>query len=402
MHVVVLGAGVIGVTTAYYLSRHGHRVTIVDKADEIAAGASAGNGGQLSYSFTDALASPSLLLKMPRLMLGLDAAFHLRPPLDRQLIGWGLSFLRQCMPGRQVENTMAVTELALRSASLLAELRNQVPFDFSFRRAGKLVMLTDRAAMRDAEKMCALKRNLGCDIEVISFERAVEIEPAVEKLSGTYAGAVFSVNDEIGNSKEFANELGQWLAGNHDIELRLKTRVERIVVGDDGVKRIDSNQGAIETDAVVVCMGAWSGQVLRPLGIDPDIYPMRGYSLTLPLAEGSNRVSITDLGSKIVFSRIGERMRIAGFADFVGFQTGKDHARAQVLLETSRKVAPAIADYDVESTDEWAGFRPLTPDSKPIFGASSVPGLHLNTGHGSLGWTLACATSHDVAAGLQH
>ena len=129
MHVVVLGAGVIGVTTAYYLSQHGHRVTIVDKADEIAAGASAGNGGQLSYSFTDALASPALLLKMPRLMLGLDTAFHLRPPLDRQLIGWGLSFLRECMPGRQVENTVAVTELALRSANLMAEIREQVPFE---------------------------------------------------------------------------------------------------------------------------------------------------------------------------------------------------------------------------------------------------------------------------------
>jgi D-amino-acid dehydrogenase len=400
MHVIVLGAGVIGVTTAYYLSQKGHRVTVVDSAHEPASGASGGNGGQLSYSFTDAMASPALLSKMPRLIAGLDPAFHIRPAINSQLIRWGLSFLQQCRHERNRENTTAILNLALRSATLMAELRSQLKLDFSFRRAGKLVMLTHQEAQNEAQEMCELKREHGCDVDVISFGRAVKIEPALDRMTNGYFGAVYSESDEVGDSQTFTTGLGRWLTENRAVEFRLKTRVQNIITRNDKLLAVDTDQGRLDSDAMVVCMGSWSNRILHPLGIKTHIYPMRGYSMTLPAGRDSNYVSITDPNSKMVFSRLGDQVRIAGFADFVDYRTTKDSERIETLLATARKIAPQIADYDVDSINGWGGFRPMTPDSRPLTGPSKVKGLHLNTGHGMLGWTLACATSHDVALGI--
>lgn len=400
MHVVVLGAGVVGVSTAYYLADRGHSVTVVDRAGSVAAGASAGNGAQLSYSFTDAMASPALLSKIPKMMTGLDPAFYVRPPLNSQLVCWGQAFLRQCSGHHNRQNTTTVLQLALRSSSLMDDLRSRTGLEFSFRQAGKLVMLNGHAAMTDAAKICALKRQYDCDARVVTFAEAVALEPALTHMKNKYTGAVYSENDQVGNSLEFTTGLAQWLKLNREVEFKLDTSVSKIVTRDRKLAAVETVQGTLQADAVVVCLGAWSKQLLDPIGIRTNIYPMRGYSVTLPAAETSNSVSISDTAYKIVFSRLGDKMRIAGFADFVGYRTDMDEARARVLLETARKIAPAIANYDVNSAEEWGGFRPMTPDSRPIIGPSSIEGIHLNTGHGMLGWTLACASGHDAAAGI--
>ena len=400
MHVVVLGAGVVGVTTAYFLSERGHRVTLVDRAASVASGATAGNGAQLSYSFTDAMGSPALLSKIPKMMSGLDPAFYVRPPLNSQLVCWGQAFLRQCSGHHNRQNTLALLQLALRSASLMTGLRNHTEVEFSFRQAGKLVLLQGQAAMMQAAKVCTLKREYGCDARVVNFAEATHIEPALQHMKNEYTGAVYSENDQVGNSLEFTIGLAQWLERNRETEIRLDTAVKRIVTRGNKLTAVETDQGDLQADAVVVCLGAWSKQLLDPLGIRTNIYPMRGYSVTLPTKDTSNLVSITDTAYKIVFSRLGEKMRIAGFADFVGYRTGMDNARARELLETAREIAPAIANYDVDSAEEWGGFRPMTPDSRPLIGPTSIQGVHLNTGHGMLGWTLACASGHDVAAGI--
>ena len=400
MHVVVLGAGVVGVTTAYYLTERGHIVTVVDRADTVASGASAGNGGQLSYSFTDAMASPALLSKIPKMMSGLDPAFYVRPPLDSQLFCWGPAFLRQCSGHQNRQNTIAVLQLALRSAELMTALRNRTGLDFSFRRAGKLVMLNGQEAMREATKNCTLKRQYGCDARLVTFAEAVELEPALGQMKPEYTGAVYSENDEVGDSLEFTSELSRWLSQHREVQFKLNTPVNRIVTRGRRFEALETDQGLIEADAVVVSLGAWSNALLNPLGIRTNIYPMRGYSVTLAACETSNSVSISDTGYKIVFSRIGDRMRIAGFADFVGYRTDRDHERVQVLMQTARRIAPSIARYDAADIGEWGGFRPMTPDSRPLIGPTSIDGIHLNTGHGMLGWTLACVSGHDVAAGV--
>jgi D-amino-acid dehydrogenase len=365
MHVVVLGAGVVGVTTAYYLTERGHTVTVVDQAGEVASGASGGNGGQLSYSFTDAMASPALLAKLPRVISGLDPAFCVRPPIDTLPVRWGLDFLSQCTSQRARSNTLAVLQMAMRSSSLMAELRSQVP---------------------------------GCDVQVITPEQATEIEPALAFIKTPFAGAVYSENDEVGDVLSFTSQLGQWLTGNRNTEFQFNTTIHRIITEGGKLHAVETSNGTLKPDAVVVCLGAWSDQVLKPLGIRANIYPVRGYSVTLPAGEKSNSVSITDLGSKMVYSRLGDQIRIAGFADFIGFKTDRDEDRQRELLDAARNFAPDIADFDVSSVNEWGGYRPMTPNSRPLVGPTPVEGLYLNTGHGMLGWTLACVSGHDLAA----
>ncbi|MCK4975834.1 MAG: FAD-dependent oxidoreductase, partial [Anaerolineales bacterium] len=274
MHVVVLGAGVIGVTTAYYLSERGHTVTVVDHAQEVAAGASGGNGGQLSYSFTDAMASPALLPKLPGIMASLNPAFHVHPPINPGLIRWGLTFLNQCTTRKHRQNTLAVLQLALRSGALIKELRSQTSLEFSYRRAGKLVMQDSRSALAEAGEVCALKRQYGCDVQVVSLEQAMEIEPALKEMKNNYAGAVYSESDEVGNPLAFTSQLAQWLAANRDTEFKLNTSVRDIVTRGGKLVAVETDKGTLEPDAVVVCLGAWSNRLLHPLGIKTNIYPI--------------------------------------------------------------------------------------------------------------------------------
>jgi D-amino-acid dehydrogenase len=397
MHVVVLGAGVVGVTTAYYLTERGHTVTVVDQADEVASGASGGNGGQLSYSFTDAMASPALLAKLPRVISGLDPAFCMRPPIGTLPVRWGLNFLSQCTSQRARSNTLAVLQMAMHSSSLMAELRSQVPLDFSFRRAGRLVLLSKPSELQAAEDSCEIKRQYGCDVRVITPEQATEIEPALAFTRSPFAGAVYSENDEVGNVLSFTSQLAQWLGNERNTEFQFNTTVHRIITEGGKLRAVETSNGTLKPDAVVVCLGAWSDRVFKPLGIRANIYPVRGYSVTLPAGDKSNSVSITDLGSKMVYSRLGDQIRIAGFADFVGYRTDRDEDRVRELLNAARNFAPDIADFDVSAMSEWGGFRPMTPDSRPVVGPSPVEGLYLNTGHGMLGWTLACVSGHELA-----
>lgn len=397
MHVVVLGAGVIGVTTAYYLVERGHTVTVIDRADEAASGASGGNGGQLSYSFTDAMASPALFAKLPRVISGLDPAFCIRPPIDSLPVRWGLGFLSQCTPQRARSNTLAVLQMAMRSSSLMAELRSRIPLDFSFRRAGKLVLFNKPSELQAASDTCVIKQQYGCDVRVITADQATEIEPALAFISTPVAGAVYSENDEVGDVLSFTSQLGQWLVNNRNTEFQFNTTVHHITADSGKLSTVVTSNETLRPDAIVVCLGAWSDRVLKPLGISANIYPVRGYSVTLPAGERSNSVSITDLGSKMVYSRLGNQIRIAGFADFVGFTTDRDEDRVRKLLDTARNFAPDIADFNVSAMSEWGGFRPMTPDSRPLVGPTAVEGLYLNTGHGMLGWTLACVSGHDLA-----
>lgn len=400
MHVVVLGAGVIGVTTAYYLSERGHDVTVVDSADRVAAGASGGNGAQLSYSFVDAMASPALLGKFPKIMSGLDPAFYVSPPITSQLVRWGLAFLGQCTNRKHAQNTRTVLNLALRSATLMKDLRARTSVQFSFKQAGKLVMLEGQAAHAQAEQSCALKRDYGCKVRVISMEEAVAIEPALAHMNNGYSGAVYAESDELGDSLAFTTELGEWLSQNHGTQFKLNTSVRNIIASKGELAAVETDKGMLRPDAVVVCLGACSDRLLGPLGIRTSIYPMRGYSVTLPKCDRSNTVSISDLSNKMVFSRLDDRVRIAGFADFVGYRTQKDSQRVAKLLSVARKIAPDIGDYNASTVNQWGGFRPMTPNNQPLIGPTAVKGVHVNTGHGMLGWTLACVSGHDAAAGI--
>ncbi|MGI9248977.1 MAG: FAD-dependent oxidoreductase [Woeseiaceae bacterium] len=395
MRVIVLGAGVVGVTTAYYLSQLGCEVTVVDRADEVGDGASYANAGQLSYSFTDALAKPAFLASIPGLVLGRDDGVQVR--LSPRLVAWGMRFVRQCTTEHARDNTLAVLKIAMRSADLLAELRDALPFDFWHREAGKLVLLSTQAELDGAKATLELKQSHGCNTEILSPSEAKSVEPALNEVSEDIAGAVYSRSDEVADSLLFTAGLKDWLEANAAVDFRLSSNATRLVESEGRTRAVIVDDDTLEADAFVVCMGAWSHKLLRTVGINPHVFPVRGYSITLPPGEAAPSVSMTALKHRMVYSRLNGLVRIAGFADFRGFDTSTDDRRTDFLLDLARRYAPQAADYDVQDVKPWGGFRPMTPSGQPQVGPTRSKGLFVNTGHGMLGWTLACATSYDAA-----
>ena len=395
MRIVVLGAGVVGVTTAYYLSQLGCEVTVVDRAEQAGDGATFGNAGQLSYSFTDALAKPAFLAHLPGMLLGRDSGSKVR--LSPDLVPWGLRFLGQCTTAKAKRNTLAVLELAMRSAELMAELQEALQLDFAHRKAGKLVLLTDDDAVEAARATTAMKQQHGCDVRVLTRDEAVAIEPAIEDMSDEIVAAVYSASDEVADSQLFATRLKDWLVAQNAAEFRLSAQARRLVAHKGRAQGVVADGEEIEADAVVVCLGAWAQEFLRQAGVNPHIVPVRGYSITLPPGPSAPNVSVTALEHKMVYSRLDGATRVAGFADFTGFDTRDDDRRIALLAKLAEKFAPQAADYRAADVRAWGGFRPMTPDGRPLVGATKIPGLFVNVGHGMLGWTLACATAYDAA-----
>lgn len=397
MRVAVLGAGVIGISTAYYLAQRGHSVTVFEGAASVASATSQANGAQLSYSYTDAMARPEFVPKIPGLMMGSDPSVQVKSLGNLALIPWGLRFLGQCTSSKARDNTLAVLEIAQRSASLMKALQDSVGLEFSHLRPGKLVLLPGEPALAAARQAAELKRRHGCDIRVLSPAEAMEREPALAFMDQGFVGAVYSPGDEVGDPLAFSRELANWLVKNRGVDLRLAEGVTGLVCKGRRVKGVRTAAGECEFDATVVCMGPWSGQLLKPLGINANICPVRGYSVTLPPGEQAPQASITSIRHRMVFGRVNGVVRIAGFADFLGFNADGDAGRIDTMLDIARRIAPGAADYSVPDKQPWGGFRAMTPSGRPLVGASGRPGLFVNVGHGMLGWTLACATGHDVA-----
>lgn len=398
MHVLVLGAGVVGVTTAYYLAERGCNVTVVDREDTVASGASYGNAGQLSYSFTDSLAKPDFFAQLPGLLLGREPGSKVR--LDPALIGWGLRFLTQCTSARAAKNTIALLRVAMRSGELMQDFMRSVPIEFSHRPAGKLILLTDEKQLLSAKKTCALKRANGCVTDVLTREETLSIEPTLAEVNEDFIASVYSKDDTIADSFQFTSRLRSHLESTGHATFRLGAKVHGIEAAQGRFTSVALEDDTIVADAVVVCAGVQSAALLRPLGIRLPMYPVRGYSLTLPVADATPSASYTALRRRMVIGRIGDSVRIAGFADFVGYRTDADKERIRALFKLAKDIAPGAADYEAADCRPWAGNRPMTPSGQPFVGPSKVEGLYLNTGHGMLGWTLAHACAADVATAV--
>ncbi|MFT5139865.1 MAG: D-amino-acid dehydrogenase, partial [Rhodothermales bacterium] len=297
-------------------------------------------------------------------------------------------------------NTVAVLKLALESSKLLHNIRKKIPINFSFRQAGKLVMIDSQSSLVSARNSRLMKKEQGCETKILSLSEACEIEPGLRSFKHDYLGAVWSEHDEVGCPKMFCQALSQWLQENRSVEVRLNESIKSIETNNGKLVEIITSSGGIQPDAVVVCLGACSAEMLEPLGIRANIYPIRGYSVTLPLGAAPIETSVTDLGNKIVFSRLGDQIRIAGMADIVGFNSKHDPQRLKQLVEIAHSLAPEVADFNAKPDHGWGGYRPMTPDSRPLVGSTPVKGVFLNTGHGMLGWTLACATGNQVAKQL--
>lgn len=400
MRVVVLGAGVAGATSAYYLAARGYDVTVIEREAEAARGTTFANGGQLSYSFTDALARPSFIPTLPGLLLGRDPAIRIRPWNRPYLLPWSLRFLSQCTTRRARENTLAVLSLALRSRERLADIREQTRVQFTYAGKGKLVLLpsaTDLATVRAGIRM---KREHGCETELLDMPAATALEPALDGFTDQYAAAIYSAADEVGDARLFTQGILDWLVREKGVDVRYGTCAARIDSRGGRFRSVETGNDSFTGDALVVALGHESDTILRTAGLHVPIYPVRGYSMTLPRGTQAPAISITDTRRRVLWCPLGDSMRVSGFADFVGDSSALDSERQALLGAVAEAIAPQAADYAAESRAPWAGSRPMTPDGRPLTGPTRTPGIFVNCGHGMLGWTLAAATGDDVAAAV--
>ncbi|NVK44523.1 MAG: D-amino acid dehydrogenase [Oceanospirillaceae bacterium] len=396
MKIAVLGAGVVGVTTAYYLGLKGYRVTLVDADKSVAGKTSYANGGQLSYSYTDSLASPSILPKLHKLVRGKDPAFTIKPSADPKLIKWGMRFLRNCTREREQFNTRAVLRLAMHSRGELHRMLERHEIRFEHRMAGKLHIYTDVYAFESACIKAQLKQSWGCPQEILDSNACLQKEPALKHFSDDIAGGIYSPLDEVGDAQAFSVALAEICVKEFGCELMLETAITGIRTANNRVIGVDTRNGPVNADAYVFALGPQSPLFARILGIDLPIYPLKGYSITVPAGPEAPEVSITDTQNKVVFCTLGNKLRIAGIAELVGYSDSIEASRIEQLIEIGRKRLPLAGDYDT-ILHQWSGLRPLTPQSAPLLGKSGLGNLYLNTGHGMLGWTLACGSASILA-----
>lgn len=411
MRVAVVGAGTIGLTTAYFLNDQGASVSVFDSAEAVATEASFANGGQLSYSFADGMATPAMLLKLPRILLRQDPAIRARPHFSPRFLSWGLQFLWSCLPRQSDRSASALLDLALRSQQRLADLHECMGTQYAYRRNGKLVLLNN-APSTALLKQIEQKRSAGCAIELVSAEQAETLEPALRTLQRRPSAAIYGSNDAVGDARTYAQCLSTLLA-NRGACLRLGSPVQSLVTANNIVSAVTLTDGSTEQfDAVVVCTGG-ATHLLSGLKLPASIYPVTGYSLTLPVGETVLDKSLTLLDDKIVLARLGEHIRIAGMAD-INWPSARQPERIRKLLDIARTKAPHLACYPTDAELDaaingdtspacsvWTGHRPMTPSGLPLTGETEVSGLFLNLGHGMLGWTLAGETSAAVASAVR-
>ncbi|TVS00407.1 MAG: D-amino acid dehydrogenase [Rhodospirillales bacterium] len=397
MTILVLGAGVVGVATAYCLARDGHAVTVVDRQPGPALEASFANGGQISANHATPWAGPATPWKALKWLGRADAPLLLHLRADPALFAWLWRFLGNCTTARMQRNTERALRVALYSRQQLAELRAETGIRYHELSRGILHIFRDRAEHRAALGQVELMNRLGCRRQVVDPDQCLAIEPALATVRPRLIGGIFSPDDESGDAYAFSAGLAERAAAR-GARFRFGAEVRRLTATDDRVAGIELADGErLAAEAVVVALGSTSPLLLRPLGIRLPVYPAKGYSVTIPVAEGgiAPTVSLIDDEVKMVYSRLGDRLRAAGTAEFIGYDASVEPKRARFLLDKAMELFPQCGDP--ARAELWAGLRPSTPDGVPVLGRTGFANLFLNTGHGTLGWTMACGAGRIVA-----
>ena len=401
MKVIVLGAGLLGVTSAYFLRQQGYEVTVVDRQASAAAETSFANGGQISVSHAEPWANPGAPLKVLKWLGKEDAPLLFRLRADARQWRWGLQFLRECTPARTRHNIEQIVRLGTYSRDTLQQLRRDRDIAYDERTQGILHFYTSQQEFDAAEAPAAQMRELGCDRRVISADEAVKIEPALAHIRPQLAGATYTSEDESGDANRFARELVR-RCEQDGVQFLMSHTVTALRTAGGEIDHVEATDSEgrfqrLRADAYVLAMGSLSPLLAKPLGIELPIYPAKGYSVTMPVKDAAmaHQVSLTDDEFKLVFSRLGDRLRIAGTAELNGYDRDLNRVRCEAIVRRVEELFPGAGD--TERAQFWTGLRPATPSNVPIIGRSKVGKLFLNTGHGTLGWTHACGSGKSIA-----
>jgi len=396
MHVLILGSGVIGTTTAYYLARAGHQVTVVDRQPGVALETSFANAGEVSPGYSAPWAGPGVPLKAIKWLLMQHRPLVIKSLLDPAMWRWGLQMLRNCTAERYRINKARMVRLAEYSRDCLRELRADTGIRYDERSLGTLQLFRTQAQLDGMGKDIEILKEYGVPFEVLDRAGYVQYEPALAPVKDKFVGALRLPGDETGDCHLFTQNLAT-LARGLGVDFRFGENIVGIDHANGDIAGVRTDRGTLTADRYVVALGSYSTKLLAPLGIDIPVYPVKGFSITVPITDASRapESTIMDETHKVAVTRLGERIRVGGTAQLSGFDLELEAPRRRTLEFVVKDLFPHGGD--VGKAEFWTGLRPMTPDGTPIVGATRYPSLYLSTGHGTLGWTMAAGTGRVIA-----
>jgi len=396
MRVAILGGGVIGVSTAWYLTRAGIEAVVIERQPEVALETSFANAGEISPGYASPWAGPGMPLKAIKWLFTRHAPLVIRPGLDPSMYLWILRMLRNCTAARYDLNKSRMVPIAEYSRDLLRELRAETGIRYDERMLGTLQLFRTRAQLDGVAGDIAVLARLGVPHEVLDPAGCIRAEPGLAGVSGLIVGGLRLPDDETGDCHLFTQRLAA-LARGQGATFRCGVNILGFERAGDRIEALQTDAGRITADAYVLALGSYSTPMARQLGFRLPVYPVKGYSLTTPIADASQapQSTVMDESYKIAITRLGDRIRVGGTAELSGYDN-RLHARRRETLELSvGSLFPGGGDYS--RAEFWSGLRPMTPDGTPLVGASPLRNLWLNTGHGTLGWTMACGSGRVLA-----
>lgn len=396
MHVLVLGSGVIGTTMAYYLARDGHQVTVVDRQPGPALETSYANAGEVSPGYSAPWAGPGVPLKAIKWMLMHHSPLVIKPMLDPAMWRWGLAMLRNCTAARYHLNKGRMVRLAEYSRDCLKQLRADTGIEYDQRSQGTLQLFRTQKQLDGVGKDVDILKEFDVPYQVLEGDAYLEYEPALALVKDKFVGALRLPGDETGDCFKFTQRLAA-MAEGLGVDFRFGVNIQGIDSEGDRITGVRTDAGVLTADKIILALGSYSPQLLKPIGIDTPIYPVKGFSITVPISDAAMapESTIMDETHKVAVTRLGDRIRVGGTAQLSGYDLGLDAARRGTLEFVVGDLFPQGGD--VAQAEFWTGLRPMTPDGTPILGETCYRNLYLSTGHGTLGWTMAAGTGRVLA-----
>ncbi|MDR3326274.1 MAG: D-amino acid dehydrogenase [Rhodospirillaceae bacterium] len=392
MKILILGAGVIGVTSAWYLAKAGHDVVVIDRQPSAGLETSFANGGQISPCHAEPWANSSTLKTALKWIGRKDAPlfFHF-DHLDPSILIWSIRFLLNCTSFRSRINTERILRIALYSLSSLQSLRTETGINYDQKTTGILHIYRNKKSFNHAITVAEMMNKIGLLREIKNADEVLSIEPALVSIHKELAGGIFTASDESGDAYKFTKNLAN-LCVKRGVIFHYNTTIIGLEMTAGQLVSVATNNGRMKSDAFVIALGSCSPSIARQIGINLPICPAKGYSTTIVITDPNKApsVAITDDENKLVYSRLGNRLRCAGTAELATWNLEINPTRVNIVTAKSRTLFPDIGDFD--NPQIWCGLRPVTPDSIPIIGRTQISNLFLNTGHGTLGWTMSCGS----------
>jgi D-amino-acid dehydrogenase len=396
MKIVILGSGVIGTTSAWYLAAAGHEVTVLDRQPGPALETSFANAGEISPGYASPWAAPGIPVKAVKWLMMRHSPLLIHPSFDPAFWRFGLAMLRNCTASAYAVNKSRMVPIAEYSRDMLKALRAETGIAYDERTQGTLQLFRTEKLMAGAAKDMKVLNELGVPNALLDPAGCIAAEPALARVRDKFVGGLRLPNDETGDCFKFTNALRD-LAAGRGVTFRYGVRIERLISEGDRVTGVATDQGPVAGDAYVLALGSHSPLILKPHGIDLPVYPVKGYSLTVPItdASGAPESTVMDEKHKVAITRLGDRIRVGGMAELDGYSTDLHPNRRATLEYVVSDLYPAGGD--AKAGTFWAGHRPMTPDGPPVIGRANYNNLWLNTGHGTLGWTMACGSGAVLA-----